>query len=351
MIKSVHKVENVKRKYLALLLLIIYMLTLGVGAIVPTPSIVTAEKSITLNKTNITLVEGSKELLKVNHTSDKVVWSSSKPKVATVNENGRIKAKKPGTTLIKAKVASVVLKCEVTVVPDGAGLKGQDIDGILTTILNDIIDEDMTRVEKVRACHDYLVLHTQYDYDNYLANTIPKDSYQPEGVLYYGIAVCQGYAETFQLMMEALNIPCKLVYGTAGGGNHAWNQVKLNGNWYHIDVTWDDPIPDVKGRVFYNYFLVTDEQVVKDHVWNKKLYEVCNSYEYFYFGYKDYIVKNQSEAEALFAKQYEADTTEITILLPKDISLNYSFIFKYVNRYQYYTPTLHGEYYIYRIVI
>ena len=43
--------------------------------------------------------------------------------------------------------------------------------------------------------------------------------------------------------------------------NHAWNLVQLDGQWYHVDVTWDDPAPDRYGQVLHDYFLVTDQEI------------------------------------------------------------------------------------------
>lgn len=339
------------RKFRIFLVLFFYICALGFGTVSQSPEIAYAKTDISLNETSLTLTKGSKAILKVKGTKKKVVWSSSKPKVVSVDGDGKVNAKKVGTSVIKANTTSGVLKCKVTVIKRSNDSANKDYNKKIDTILTEIIENDMSTVEKIRACHDYLVLNTKYDYDNYVAGTIPMYSYSPKGVLDYGQAVCQGYAETFQLMMEALNIPSNIVIGSVDGGNHAWNQVKIDGKWYQIDVTWDDPVPDVKGRIVYNYFLLTDEQLSKDHVWNKDEYEVCNSEEYFYYVYQDYIVTNQKEAEALFVKTYTAGEKEITILLPKNELFNYDFIFNHVSTYYYYQPILRGKYYIYRIVL
>lgn len=97
------------------------------------------------------------------------------------------------------------------------------------------------------------------------------------GVLYGKLinkkAVCEGYAAAFKAFMDELNIPCKLVSGEAtsngdftGGINHAWNRVEVDGVWYQIDVTWDDPVPDQKGKVRYKYFFLSDEEMNRTHL-------------------------------------------------------------------------------------
>lgn len=153
----------------------------------------------------------------------------------------------------------------------------QKVDQKVKAIIRKEIKPGMTNPQKVKAIHDYIVLNCRYDYKNYLNNSIPYVSYQPEGVLIKKKAVCQGYAETFSLFMKALNIPCKLVVGTANNGSggyqgHAWNLVKVNGKWYHVDTTWDDPVPDQKGYVRYEYFLIPDKKMGKNHRWNRSSY-------------------------------------------------------------------------------
>ena len=126
-------------------------------------------------------------------------------------------------------------------------------------------------LEKIKAVHDWLVKNVAYDYENYVLRAIPDHSYGMEGAVLHGKAVCQGYAEAFSYFMYVLGIECEMVTGTANNGNglwigHAWNRVKIDGNWYYIDVTWDDPLPDRGDNVYwYKYYLVTDPDFGGDH--------------------------------------------------------------------------------------
>ena len=72
-------------------------------------------------------------------------------------------------------------------------------------------------------------------------------------------------------MFEALDIEAKYVVGNAGGP-HAWNLVKVDEQWYHLDITWNDPVPDQGERVHYQYFLISDEKLSNDHEWIKSDY-------------------------------------------------------------------------------
>ncbi|MEZ0536607.1 transglutaminase domain-containing protein [Caldicellulosiruptoraceae bacterium PP1] len=89
--------------------------------------------------------------------------------------------------------------------------------------------------------------------------------------------VCGGYAEAFNILAQMAGIPSIVISGeainTRFSGPHAWNMVKVNNEVRYVDVTWDDPLPDGgPGYVRYNYFLLTEEQIAKDHSWDRNKY-------------------------------------------------------------------------------
>ena len=122
-------------------------------------------------------------------------------------------------------------------------------------ILAATVHEGMEPWEKALSVHDYLVAH--YSYDDSHANRLGYD------LLVKGSAVCSGYSYAYMDLMNRIGIPCRIVESkTMGQGTgHSWNLVNLDGNWYHVDLTWDDPTPNISGRVIHKYFLLTDEQM------------------------------------------------------------------------------------------
>lgn len=96
--------------------------------------------------------------------------------------------------------------------------------------------------DDIKMVHDYIINNVEYD------ETISKDNiYNIYGTLINGEAVCEGYARSFKYLMDELEIRCVLVIGKGINSdgdteNHAWNYVYLDGKWYAIDCTWDDPI-------------------------------------------------------------------------------------------------------------
>ena len=118
------------------------------------------------------------------------------------------------------------------------------------------ISEGMSEEQKVKAIHDYLIYSANYvNNGNY--KSAEKWAYGAGGVLIHKEGVCQSYAIAFYMMAVASGLDCRYVTGTAKGGRHAWNQVKVDGTWYYIDCTWDDPIVNGHsgGGERYKYYL------------------------------------------------------------------------------------------------
>lgn len=122
-------------------------------------------------------------------------------------------------------------------------------------IIHDVIDPSMSDWQKALVIHDYLAVNCAYDES--------LTYYRGYDLLVRGTAVCQGYAEAYMDIMNRLGIHCIMV--VSRDMEHGWNMIEIGGNWYHVDVTWDDPTPDVPGRVSHKYFLVTDEEMNQDH--------------------------------------------------------------------------------------
>jgi len=151
-----------------------------------------------------------------------------------------------------------------------------------------------TDYEKEKWIHDYLVKNISYGYpdDDRAAD---GDAFTTYGALVRGKCVCNGYSEAMKLLCDLSGIDCKMITGTAGGENHAWNLVKLDDQWYHTDVTWDDPSPDVPGRVLYTYFNVEETAIDKSHSWDDEWYLTADGKEYNYFRQTKKYCRNYQE--------------------------------------------------------
>ena len=138
-------------------------------------------------------------------------------------------------------------------------------------VISKIITEGMSDTDKIRAIHDYIVLNCKYDYDNYLTGTMPFETRLAYGVLVNGSAICQGYSAAFNLLCKTAGLRSIVVTGRAPANpdNHAWNAVLIDGVIYFVDVTHDDPVPDTEGRVYYDHFLLGEEELARlGYSWN-----------------------------------------------------------------------------------
>ena len=120
---------------------------------------------------------------------------------------------------------------------------------------------------------------TDYDIELYLNDYLTKEcSYNTDvpmkhtsyGALVNGTAVCDGYSHAFQLLCRRLGITCTVVEGTSDFNDdaedgHMWNCIQLGGDWYHVDVTWNDSTNSVCQVEHYFYVNLTDEEIKRDH--------------------------------------------------------------------------------------
>ncbi|MCR4640818.1 MAG: chitobiase/beta-hexosaminidase C-terminal domain-containing protein [Lachnospiraceae bacterium] len=95
------------------------------------------------------------------------------------------------------------------------------------------VDPSWPKLEKVLYLHDYLVTHCDYQ------KSQPYSKYDAYNALVEGEAVCQGYSEAFEYLLQRIGVEGQVVSSSAI--NHAWNVLRLDGQWYYIDNTWDDP--------------------------------------------------------------------------------------------------------------
>ena len=123
--------------------------------------------------------------------------------------------------------------------------------------------------QDIKMVHDYLV--DSISYDSSLSKPYIYNIY---GALVEKLCVCEGYARSMKYLLDSLDIPCTIVIGKGTNSegkteNHAWNYVEIEGKWYAIDATWDDPVIIGNGTLSqsskYRYFLKGSNEMAKDH--------------------------------------------------------------------------------------
>ncbi len=126
---------------------------------------------------------------------------------------------------------------------------------------------------KIRTTHDWLIENISYDDSSYNKGNV-------YGTFMEKKVVCEGYARAYKYMLDNLGVTNILVTGTATNSSneteeHMWNYVKLNGQWYAVDPTWDDPIVYGGGTIStgtkHQYFLIGSKELYKSHVESKTI--------------------------------------------------------------------------------
>ena len=149
----------------------------------------------------------------------------------------------------------------------------QDIDKLnkgVDEIITKYITNDMSDDDKVLKIHDYIINNTRYD-----INKVNEASYTALGPLFNGTAVCSGYADLMAIFLNKFGIKNYKI----ASNTHVWNALFINGEWLHLDLTWDDPITknsDVD-TLQHDFFLVKTSKLLefdtKDHKFDTTVYQ------------------------------------------------------------------------------
>ncbi|WP_046228924.1 transglutaminase domain-containing protein [Paenibacillus algorifonticola] len=169
-----------------------------------------------------------------------------------------------------------------------------EVDRVVAQQLKKLVTPGMNDHLKVKAIHDWIAGKLRYDQS--------LTQYTAYEALTTGSAVCQGYALLAYKMLSEAGITTRIAEGTVDTGDHAWNMVKLGGYWYHLDVTWDDPVSTdpaaPANTIQYSYYLKTDKEMRHDHQW-KKSYPAANTS---YSAELDKLEKKGGSAAASYKK-------------------------------------------------
>ena len=147
-----------------------------------------------------------------------------------------------------------------------------EINNKVDKILSENVNNNMPPKEKIRVIHDYIIDHTEYDklkYENKNDDTYKSNT--AYGVLIEGYGTCNGYADAMEIFLDKMNV----INYKISNEEHIWNLVYLDGKWYHLDLTWDDPISDININRD-TYFLISTKTLEKindgTHTFDKKIY-------------------------------------------------------------------------------
>lgn len=145
------------------------------------------------------------------------------------------------------------------------------INNYIEEFKNNNLNDSMTTSDKIKVFHDYIINNTVYD-------TEAKDeSYTAYNLITTGKSICGGYSDIMAIYLNNLGVKNYKITSP----NHVWNLVYVDGIWYHIDATWDDPITnDNKQYLIHNFYMITTEELFKldtvEHNFDKTVFVEAN---------------------------------------------------------------------------
>ncbi len=163
------------------------------------------------------------------------------------------------------KSANLVINLDYRMSPD----ESAKVDEWIKKTMDPFLAQNHNNLEIIKFINDTIVKHVEYD-----------TSYQKNSA-YYAVfsksSLCEGYSFLTYKMLSYAKIESRIISGVAGDEDHMWNLVKYNNSWYHLDVTWNDPV--YKGGfkkpldyVSHEYLMLTSEQISKTHTWDKNIF-------------------------------------------------------------------------------
>ena len=202
----------------------------------------------------------------------------------------------------------------------GAGLTG--LDEKAEAVVNAVVKSGMSAYEKALALHDYLIYHAMVSSND----KDKKGEARGTAALIRKKGDTKSYAGAYQALMDAADIPCKTVYYRYKDSEGDiwqtwWNQVQLDGDWYHVDCAGDDPTFDgyetvVSSYENHLYFCVSDYglKTLADHQPDKEAKaEPCDAYEYYFSYHSGGLAARMDEAKRLILKEARAGKTKFTV--------------------------------------
>ena len=134
------------------------------------------------------------------------------------------------------------------------------IDNAIDMIISDVYDEDDSLEDNIKHIHDYIIDNTKYDKVREETNESKYDSSRMNGLLFEGYAVCSAYSDVMAVVLIKLDVPNFKISSI----DHVWNALYIDGEWLHLDLTWDDPSTvDGTDVLQHDFFLIDDKELMK----------------------------------------------------------------------------------------
>jgi len=162
------------------------------------------------------------------------------------------------------------------------------INNYVDKLIDELYKESDDDYENLKRIHDYIINNTKYDIERNNTEESKYKSYNAYGPVVDGYATCNGYADLMAIILSKLGYENYKIATTSDeisyeSNGHVWNALRLDNEWVHLDLTWDDPVSsDGKDYLYHKYFLVNTEEMnkadsgnvkIEEHNFNKSIYQ------------------------------------------------------------------------------
>jgi len=212
------------------------------------------------------------------------------------------------TGKLLSTTCSPVYTCSPAFAKEGIKKAMERLKGLLNIAAN------LSEYEKELAVHDFLCREVRY------STEMGKDAYNIIGALIYGASVCEGIAKAAKFIFDQLEVESCVVGGEAKNPSlrreekHAWNIVRINGDHYHLDITFDNTIR--KNTLRYDYFNLSDNEISYDHTIIEKPNVKCEKNELHYYRVNNLVMNKQKDFSDLLKSGTKKGQRNFVLKLP-----------------------------------
>ncbi|MBQ8783676.1 MAG: hypothetical protein IJZ57_07900 [Clostridia bacterium] len=199
-------------------------------------------------------------------------------------------------------------KPSYTLTPPEQRVRANTLNSVCEQILAQL-PEGSDEFETELFIHDYIVNKCTYDV------TVAETSSTPYSCLIDGLSACEGYSKAAKLLCEKAGLECYTVSGEAVNYDgktegHMWNIIKIDGEYYHLDVTWDDPTAENSQETLSHLFMnLSDEEISIDHFGYPQFFD-CTSTKANYFAKTDRLFSSLNSKAVARLKQLMAQSPD-----------------------------------------
>lgn len=192
-------------------------------------------------------------------------------------------------------------------------------------IIDSVINNKMNDAQKVLVIHNYLAKNVKYNVMT-MGTKFASELHTAYGAIVNKVAVCEGISYAFSHLLHLCGIKCSVVNGSTnkiGDENHCWNMVNIGNDYFHVDVTWDIESNDSINGICYDYFGLTDSDLI-NRKW-RNYYPACNCNSYNYFILSKAVASNDTQLCEIAKRQ---------LMKNKRVYLKYAYLDKKMTQEQ-----------------